>query len=318
MLLLVAGILVKVLVFPSTDAPTRETSRTGFMDVIEVDAKITDVLDAAPSGTGNAADHYAQAVALFVPNYERIKDAAADLGAGNVETYAAELKIMEEIRGHVGTGAQQASMDYLSKHASGKMKVSTKQEDIMNLALTLNTLDILGEYYIKNKRLKDANAIYRDMFVAGWHMINEHSHIRMAMDGEDTQGDALQGMLESIDSNLDEDARRQRIATLKNYNYALNEYRSIYDEKEKIFRKARLEAGDMWNIAENDKDRAWRVQAILAMGIMRFTHLKKTNVARNNALIEKFLNSSDPLEKAAAQAAKAYTEIEFNMVSSTW
>jgi hypothetical protein len=318
MLLIVAGILVKVLVFPSTDAPTRETSRTGFMDVIEVDAKITDVLDAAPSGTGNAADHYAQAVALFVPNYERIKDAAADLGAGNVETYTAELKIMEEIRGHVGTGAQQASMDYLGKHASGKLKVSTNQEDIMNLSLTLNTLDILGEYYIKNKRLKDANATYRDMFVAGWHMINDRSHIRMAMDGEVTQGDALQGMIESIDSNLDEDARRQRIAALKNYNYALNEYRSTYEEKEKIFRKARLDAGDMWNIAENDKDRAWRVQAILAMGIMRFTHLKKTNIARNNALIEKFLNSSDPLEKAAAQAAKAYTEIEFNMVSSTW
>lgn len=69
-----------------------------------------------------------------------------------------------------------------------------------------------------------------------------------------------------------------------------------------VFRKSRLDAGDIWNIAENDKNRAWRIQAILAMGLIKFTHASEANTARNNAMLERFLNSKDPLEKAAAQA----------------
>ena len=108
MLLLVAGILVKVFVFPSTEAPTRETTKTGFMEIIEVDAKITDVLDAAPSGGDNAAEHYAKAVEVFFANQALLLDAAASLGQGKADGHADALKTLEEIRGHVGNGAKQA------------------------------------------------------------------------------------------------------------------------------------------------------------------------------------------------------------------
>lgn len=317
-LLIVAGIVIKVLVFPSTDAVTRETSKPGFMEVIEVDAKITDVLDAAPSGTDNAAEHYAQAIKVFLAGKDVILDAAAALGEGKAQGYADALKMLEEIRGHIGTGAKQANMNYLARHASGKLQVSKRQEDVERLGQTINTLDILGDYYIANKRFKDAGAMYRDMFVAGWHMIEARSHMHMVLYGQDIQCDALDGMSMSIERGLDKDTDHELRAPLGNYIRALNEFRSRYEEKSMVFHKARLKAGDVWNIAENDKDRSWRVQAILGMGMIKFTHLSKANTARNNATIEKFLNSEDPVEKIAAQAAKAYTETEFNTAGTTW
>ena len=319
LLLIVAGVIVKVFVFPSTDAPTRETSKSGFMDVIEVDAKITDVLGAAPSGTGDAAEHYARAIELFFTNYDIIEDAAAALAGGDAQGCAEALKTLDEIRGHIGNGAKQASMKYLARHASGKLQVSKRQEDVERLGQTVDALKILGDYYIANNRLKDANAMYRDMFVVGWHMIEAHSHMHMALYGQDIAATALSGMSKSIERGLDKDTDYERRAPLHAYLGALNEFRSVYEEKSMVFHKVRLEAGDIWNIAENDKDRAWRVQAILGMGLMRFTHeSSKANTARNNETIEKFLNSEDPLEKMAAQAAKAYTEIDFNQAGTTW
>jgi hypothetical protein len=318
MVLIVAGVVIKSVVFPSGASPTIKTSKTGFMEIIEVEAKITDVLGAAPSGSGDAADHYVRAVELFYANFKLIEGAGADLNRGDAQNCAEALKKLEEMRGHIGKGAKQAKMNYLAKHATIKMKGSQRQKDVERLGLTIDALDMLGKYYILNKRLKDANDLYRDMFVAGWHMIEARSHWDMIMYGESIQRATLETMLKSIETGLDEDTEYERKAPLRDYRNALIEFRSRYQEKGDIFRHVRLEAGDIWNIAENDKDRSWRVQAILAMGMLKFTHAGKADAARNNALIERFLNSKDPLEKAAAEATKAYTEADFNLAGTTW
>ncbi|MCP4379514.1 MAG: hypothetical protein GY794_25500, partial [bacterium] len=316
---------VKSLLFPASDSPTRATTKTGIMDVIKPAVDISSILNSTPSGGGNAAEHYAKAIELFFDNYKAIENAALDLGKGNAENYPEALKTLKTIRNLIATGAKQASMDYMTKYTSGKLQVSTRQKDINRLAQTLVIIDILGDYHIENKRFKEADAIFRDMFIAGWHMINERSHIQATMHGEDVQGTALKGMIRTLkkNTNINDVAKKKRKATLKNYNYSLIEFRYEHEDKEKIFRKLRSDgtfnAGDVWNIAENDKDRAWRVQAILTMGVLKFTHSgSRGNNARNNELIEKFLKSDDPLEKAAAEAAKAYTEIEFNQISSKW
>ncbi|MDP6546599.1 MAG: hypothetical protein QGH60_21690 [Phycisphaerae bacterium] len=318
LLLAVGGFLVKKLVFPSSDSATIATTTTGFMDVLEPTAKITDVLDAAPSGTDDAGKYYAQAVEILYTNYDAILDATADLGQGKADGYAEALKMFEEIRAHIGNGAKQANMNYLAKHASGKLQVSKTQKIVERLGETFEVLDILGDYYIKNNRYKDADALYRDMLVAGWHMVQAHSHMHMTLYGVDIQSMALDGMSKSVEKDLDKTAKFERRAPLHTYLGAIIDFKTRYDEKSRVFHNARLQAGDMWNIAENDKDRAWRVQAILGMGMMRFTHTSKTNTARNNAMIEKFLKSGDPVEKLAAQAAKAYTETEFNTAGMDW
>jgi hypothetical protein len=315
---IVGGVILKTLVFPSSEAPTRATTRTGFMDLIEVDIKIADILGSEPSGSGDAGGHYAKAVKLYLANKDAFFDATLAIGEGDAKDYPEVLKVFEGIRAHVSAGAKQADMTYMLKYDSGKLAVSKEQDVVFDLATTIQILDTLGDYYINNKRYKDADALFRDMLTAGWHMMKERAHLHMVMAGEIVQGVAMRGMIRSFDKDMERDAKLKLAEPLKDYNSALNDFSRRYIHKIKILSKARLDAGDVWNIAENDKDRAWRVQAILAMGMIKFTRPTGANAARNTALIEKFLTSEDPLEKAAAEAAKAYTEKEFNNAGRTW
>jgi len=321
MLLIVGGVVVKVFVFPSQDAPTRATNKKGFMEVIEFGAPVTPILDAEPSGSGNAGVHYAKAIEVYLANEKAIFEAAAAVSGGDLtaDSHVPQaLKALEEIRGHVATAAQQAGMNFLAENASGKLAVSKHQPDVKNLGMAIDMLDMLGDYYIKNDRLEDAKAVFKDMFTAGWHMIKARSHMHMVTYGLDIQQSALNGLSKSIPKDTDPEEARQLRIPLRNHMEAINEFSDKYEEKAEIFAKALFDAGDIWNIADNDKDRSWRVQAILAMGLIKYTHLSKANASYNNAMIEKFLKSDDPVEKAAAEAAKAYTQVDFNTAGTTW
>jgi len=314
----VGGFVIKTLVFPSPDASTPATGKADFLEVIEVEAKITDVLDAEPSGSEDAGEHYAQAVKVFHDNKEIILDGTVEIGKGDATGHAAALKAFEDIRMHIGNGAKQAEMTYLCKHTPAKLKVSKHSDEVAKLGITADVLDTLGDYYINNKRYKDADSLYRDMLVVGWHMMKSRSHVHMVTYGEDIMGSAMNGIIRSFDPSMEREAKLTAAEPLRMYNNALNEFVFVYREKVKILSKARLDAGDVWKIAEHDKDRMWRVQAILAMGMLKFSHPSKANTARNNELIEKFLASKDRMEKAAAEAAKAYTEVDFNTAGTDW
>jgi hypothetical protein len=319
LLLVVVGVVLKLVVFPSPDGATTATSKSGYMDVIKIDANMSDVLGETPSGSDNAAEHYEKAVEIFQANRNEITASAASLRRGEDQAYASELKNLQEIASHIAQGAKQANMKYLTKFGSGKLQVSKRQDDVERLGQTIDTMiKILGPYLIAKEKFTEASALYHSIFAAGGHMIKARSQYQMTMYGKDIQFDAMNGISKSIPRDTDKDEARKLRAPLRNYIQALNDFRSDYSKKMEIFEKLPFPAGDVWNIAENDKDRVWRVQAILAMGILKFTRQSKANVTRNTALIEKFLNSKDPLEKAAAEAAKAYSKPDFNHAGTTW
>ena len=317
----VIGIVVKVFLFPSADGPTRVTQKTGYMEVIEMDMPITKIVPSAPTGSENAAIHYIKAIEVFEANEKPITEAAAAITAGDLTAdpnAPQALKALEEILGHVQAGAQQAGMKYLVENTSGPLKVSKHSDDVARLGKAIDMLDMLGDYYAKNDRKEDADKAFGAMFIAGWHMINERSHTHMVMYGMDMQESALDGMSRTIPRDTDPEEARKIRGPMREYIYALNEFSDKYEDKIEVFLKTPFDAGDVWNIADNDKDRAWRVQAILAMGMIKFTHLAKGNTSYNNSQIEKFLKSTDPVEKAAAEAAKAYTEADFNTAGVDW
>ncbi|MDP7288150.1 MAG: hypothetical protein QGH94_09175 [Phycisphaerae bacterium] len=321
LLLVVVGVVAKVFLFPSTDAATRATTKPGAMKLIELDAPILAIIPAEPTGSENAGVHYAKAIEVYLANEKVIFEAAAAISAGDLKAdkdAPQSLKALEEMRGHIASGTQQAGMKFLAENSSGTLQVSKSDGNIKNLGMAIDMLDMLGDYYIKNKRTDDANAVFREMFIAGLHMIQARSHMHMVTYGMDIQESALNGISRAIPRDLDPLEARKLRAPLREYMDALEEFTDKYEKKAEIFTKALFDAGDIWNIAENDEDRSWRVQAILAMGLIKYTHLSKANQSYNNSLIEKFLKSNDPVEKAAATAAKAYSEIEFNTAGTTW
>jgi hypothetical protein len=81
-------------------------------------------------------------------------------------------------------------------------------------------------------------------------------------------------------------------------------------DKEKIVRNVRTETGDAWNLAENDKDRAWRLDGIMWLGILRWAGSN----APHRAAIERYLgekaSSPDPVIAQRAKAALDYSVID--------
>ena len=74
--------------------------------------------------------------------------------------------------------------------------------------------------------------------------------------------------------------------------------------------------GDVFNVAENDKDRSWRIQAILSLGIVKFTATKRGDLRRVRKIIDKNVAGDDPLAAAAAKAAKELTARQFNQLGT--
>ena len=182
LLLVVVGVVAKVFLFPSTDAATRATTKPGAMKLIELDAPILAIIPAEPTGSENAGVHYAKAIEVYLANEKVIFEAAAAISAGDLKAdkdAPQSLKALEEMRGHIASGTQQAGMKFLAENSSGTLQVSKSDGNIKNLGMAIDMLDMLGDYYIKNKRTDDANAVFREMFIAGLHMIQARSHTHM-------------------------------------------------------------------------------------------------------------------------------------------
>jgi len=314
----VAVIVIKVLVFPSPTEPTSATRKPGFMDLIEMEAPITDILVRTPQGPGNAGDDYSRAVAAYRDNKRIIPKPTPAVKASIAIMNEDTLDAMTQIYRHVSAGAARKDMKYLAVHTPGKLRVSPHLKEVTPLLRAAETVDLLASYHLANNRRKQAEAIYKDLMIMGRHMVNARSHIDMVNSGTLIQFDAMQGLVRTYQSmeTKDKNFKKRRLAALHEYFTALKNFDGRYGNKLGVLWNVRPNPGDVFNIARNDKDRAWRVQAILCMGILRYTASNPSDTQRNNEMIEKYLNSSDPLEAAAAKAAKELSKADFNQLAT--
>ena len=74
--------------------------------------------------------------------------------------------------------------------------------------------------------------------------------------------------------------------------------------------------GDVFNVVENDKDRTWRVEALLVCGVIRLAAREEGDIQAANKLVEKSCSSPDEFERAAAEAAKKMTRQDLESVAT--
>ena len=66
-----------------------------------------------------------------------------------------------------------------------------------------------------------------------------------------------------------------------------------------------LHPGDIFNLVANHQDRAVRVEATLALGVVKLTCTRRGDRKMAQRLIRRMLDSEDPIERAAARSAQA-------------
>jgi len=314
--LAILGIVVKVWLFPSPSRPTSTTLKKGFMDELVVDASLALVTGAVPAGSGNAGDDYKAAFDAYTRNKALLEEFDKELGRNNGEVRLTSGKLtppadvldaLKEIAGHVEAGAQKGSFEYLFTHTPKSFEVGYKCAGVVDMLVVYNAVLRLVWYHWGLKEYDKIAELQKNLIVMGAHMAGEGARLHMTESGLSIQY-AVANDLAGNYRNAGE-AYSDKIAPLEKYGRAVNVALRRVNAINGLFKDTTLPVGDILNIADKHKDRAVRVQAILFLARVRFeVSGRRGDIRYANKLIDRYADSSDPFEAAAAGAADDLTE----------
>lgn len=300
-------------VFFPGHSPPEATLRAGMLELKTIDVPVSEVVGFTPDGGGNAGDDYAAAAQLAVEKRQDIagarlaiqeaKDSPAPVSATARET-------LEQIASHVARGARKKEMKYLFRHTPKTLRVHIRVAALEDLAEVTAAMQILSDYYFSHKKYDEAETVLHHMLVMGRHMMDERSHIHMFSLGLGAQRAAWSG-LARLYGHHKKDPERLRV--LGRYRTGIVDLEEFYREKHQIVWNVRPHPGDIFNIIENDKDPAWRLQGVLALGMIKFSARKRGDHRYIKKLMNKLVGDSNEMIATAAKAARDLKIEEYRM-----
>lgn len=330
--IIAGGVLVAVIVAvlvlivsPSISGPVA-TARPGVLDMEVVEVSLRDVLgEAKPAQEGNAADDYVKAAELYRANKDQLAMLRGRLRklADAKQPEDAALTTLQLICSHVVSGARRKKMQYVLVHEPKTLRVGYSYPVADEMYEVANQIRLLAHFHMLREEFEPAEKALQAQFMLGWHLLDERALPATVMAGLEILDSAAKA-LRRVYRTLIEQARDQadpklaqyanRVKLLGELDMGLTSTRHAFTEKKKIVWNVNPEPGDIFNVAQNDHDRAWQVQAILALGLVKFTADREADVRHTKQLLATFCQDSDPLKAAAAKAAQDLTEADFNQI----
>jgi len=313
-LLAVGGALfiVKVTLFPSPSNPTRATTDPGRLELKLPEEPVTSVLPKEPDGAGNAADDYEIAFRNYNERKESIRDVVGkyyDMFALKTRPTDEEISRLKRVADPIRAASGKKDMQYYfvktpQVMASPYLPVEAADfQDVMTVPLMLAAY----EFVQGKERYGEAEKYLFDIFIAGYHMLNERARTEIVIRGIGLERLACAelGKLYIAWGKPD------RAAAVKKYSDGMMDFSSTLREfdGDVIWVLTRPgdnigpEPGDVSNLVLNHKDRCVRVDAIISLGMVKLGASNRGDVKRANELIKLKLDSPDPIERAAAKAA---------------
>ena len=295
-----AAVLGLFLFAPAPSKPTKATLAEGALDLHTIDLPITYVLEQAPVEPGNAGDDYSKAIELM-----------RELG----EFSMAGANDFHRVHRRVAIGAMKKEMRFTLVHTPDAFEVGYSYKPAEDLLDVYKVLSGLAMASIDRAQFERARKIMQDIFVLGHHMVGERGRVDTVRKGLYIQSAAVGGLITLHKRSGQTD--KADLARLKEYQQALAELRDFYDAKTRIvWTLTDVQPGDIFNVAANDADRSFRVQAILYLGVLRYNAVNSDDAKWADKLIEQFSDEDDPLIRAAAKASGELTLEEFRTVAT--
>ena len=316
--------------FDPPPSPPRDTIGPGFLDLKQIDVPLTEVIGIELTAPGNAAADYQKAIQIEMANHEDINR------MGDIERLEAltgdsnpwddpVIKICKEIHGHVATGAKKQKMEFVFVFTPKKLDVLYHQRAADQLYRVSVAVHLLYLIHFDRKEFAQAEKILKDLMIMGIHLFEERALPHIGMDGLEMQRVAaqrLQELYEKWDA-----APRSRIPALKQYENAINVISANYRQKKKILwdnipandpvtHEPIIAPGDVFNVIENDQDRAWRVQGLLTLGALKYRATGRGDLKKIGELIAEYKLKKDPIVSEAAKAAGKFTNEDFHDLGS--
>ncbi len=310
MLAFIAALAVNFIVFPDPSEPTSETLRQGGLDKIIIEQPIADIVGVEPSGPGNAAEHYHAALEHIRQNPGLWPAIQANLrnpdGHLDWEQSGYLTQVMELMQPATGI----KDMEYIFVYTPKEFIVSSLSVATPELEQLAQHLKVLWQHYTETDQYERAVETAKTLAILGWHVAGERVRSELNMFGFQWQQDAAELLVRSRHAQDNAHA----VKTAEAYATAASSAKlATRRKREDILMLVEPPAGDVFNIIENDEDHAWRVDAILQLGTLKFSRKGHRGDQRQiKTYIEKYINSDDPYLKAAAQVARDVTMQQLN------
>lgn len=316
MLVVIAVFVAVRLTYDPISPPTAATRAEGFMEQIEVDVPPAEVTGMSLTAPGNAGEDFAEAVRLARSHEEEIYD---QLGSDDLTEVAQGLKFLpgtlvddlKKINEHVADGARKAEMNYAFRYTPESFEVGFFYGPAEDFDTVYQGLRLLTTYYYGRKEYDQAADVMRNAYMLGYQMTRDRVRPHWVLTGLNVMAQAVIGLQDAVKKDGDTDAAVALTKVYRDIDSAYNRY----EHKCRVVWSVNPEPGDLYNILANHEDRAMRVQALLGLGVVRYTHASKSaDMEHVQKLIQKYLQSDDPYLVAAAEAAKNMTKTDFRSV----
>jgi hypothetical protein len=206
-------------------------------------------------------------------------------------------------------------MTYVFVHTPERLKVAVTYPPARELRSVAEAVDLLRAYRQGRRDYPVARGLLHDTFMLGWHMVTERACVDMVRTGSQIQARSLDRLRELYALWQPPD-HAERVKAMREYAGRLGRCRAHHTNKLRLLWRTQPEPGDVFNVVRNDRDPAWRIQGLLALGIVRFTAASGGDVRCAQTLIAEHVDSAERLEAAAARAARDLTAAEFRRLGA--
>jgi hypothetical protein len=100
---------------------------------------------------------------------------------------------------------------------------------------------------------------------------------------------------------------REDLPDFASWDRALTRILNHWEDKRRVVSSVKPPIGDLINIAANDEDETFRLEAVLEMGLAKWTTSSRGNLRAMRGLMEQAAASDDPQMSAAGEAALDFT-----------
>ncbi len=252
----------------------------------------------------DAAQPYSEAIAL----YRREPNVYDDVAAGTSKpTDASKLPAVQRLI----EGARCGQMTLFAANPAQVVRYG-EAPDLEALRMVGRAAVRLGLVHQQNKRNADAIKCFEAAFALGAKLYDERLTYREMMIGNELMGEAGVGLsrlaFAAGDTTRSEAAQTFEAARRSAYaSNALPVATKLISIDPNV---VAAHAGDAFYLAENAQERVWRVEAILAMGRMRFfvgTNGRIGDQRGATRALRRIAEDKDPVIRAAAKAALELT-----------
>ncbi|MBI5723905.1 MAG: hypothetical protein HZA50_08110 [Planctomycetes bacterium] len=266
-----------------------------------------------PEQPGDAAEDYVKAMAEYNRNAKSIHD-GIDAAKDPAKLDAAVVGLLKGVQTHIAAATQKKEMRFTFVYTPKSFEVSPEYAPIKELDDDLmRLLYVLAVYHVAKGEFPAAQEAMKQMYTFYWHSAQDGSRVTMVVGGEKLGLWATYLLAKEVFARWDE----QHVRQAGRINEKLKQQVQAGDDKFQRVWGPNPSPADIFAIIAYDEDRAWRIDAILALGMLKFSHASDGQVAMKVAdLIERYSVSEDPLESAAAKAAKEFTREQFDKIQA--